>query len=749
MWRHQQTWGRFAVAGRCLLLAGLVAICGCPATPPPVEEAPLNPVVVNEPPAQDSPAREEPQRDEPQREEPPVAESPTKETPEEGHEEHPANRLADETSPYLLLHAHNPVDWYPWGEEAFAKAKKENKPIFLSVGYSSCYWCHVMERESFMDGEIAKYLNENYVCIKVDREERPDVDEIYMTAVHALGQRGGWPLSVFTTPEGKPFFGGTYWPARKGDRGASIGFLGIVRMVNKAWADKQELIEEDAKALSAAVNDRLQGQQLVDELKLTPEIIDEVTSDLQDEFDPKWGGFGYSAVNPRQPKFPEPSNLMFLIERIKRKDIEDWEEAREMLTFSLDKMMQGGIYDHLGGGFHRYSTDRYWRIPHFEKMLYDNGQLATVYAEAYALTGNEEYRLVVIGILEFIQREMMDEGGAFYAALDAETDAEEGKFYRWTKEELDEHLSDADRALFGDVYNLNGEPNFEEEYYVPLLTKSLSEHASERGLKLPELVKKLQPTRERLLLIRNQRERPLTDTKILTSWNGMMIRGFADAARLLKNDHYLDVAMKAESFISDKLQTKDGRLLRTYTAGEAKLNGYLDDYAFLTDARVALHKARQGPNPYLTASRKLTDKQLELFWDKEGGGFFFTSDDHEALIARAKDPVDNVIPSGNSVSVGNLLYLAEHPQPDAPEEPPAYRERAHETIAAAGVYLRVSPGAVPRLAIHVAEYLASEEGATEEGVSKKDDAKRDATGGEAESPPSTNTDDAADRGDNP
>ena len=351
----------------------------------------------------------------------------TQQGSENEHKKHKANRLASQTSPYLLLHAHNPVDWYPWGEAAFAKAKKENKPIFLSVGYSSCYWCHVMERESFMDEEIAKFLNENYVCIKVDREERPDVDEIYMTAVHVLGQRGGWPLSVFTTPEGKPFFGGTYWPARKGDRESRIGFLDIIKMVHGAWDEKQELIEKDAQTLSAAVNERLKGQELVDELKLEPEIITQVTSDLQDEFDPKWGGFGYSAVNPRQPKFPEPSNLMFLIDRIKRKDIEEPEEAREMLTFSLDKMMQGGIYDHLGGGFHRYSTDRYWRIPHFEKMLYDNAQLATVYAEAYALTGNEEYRLVVIGILEFVQREMMADGGAFYAALDAETDANHGR----------------------------------------------------------------------------------------------------------------------------------------------------------------------------------------------------------------------------------------------------------------------------------------------------------------------------------
>ena len=627
-----------------------------------------------------------------------------------GEEKKHTNRLSRETSPYLLLHAHNPVDWYPWDESAFAKAKKENKPIFLSVGYSSCYWCHVMERESFMDEEIAKYLNEHFVCIKVDREERPDVDDIYMTAVTLLNQRGGWPLSAFLTPDGKPFFGGTYWPARDGDRGSRVGFLSVAKMVATAWKEKQELIEKDAETLSAAVRDRLRGQQLVDEFVLERKIVSDAWQSLLDDFDPKWGGFGYNAINPQVPKFPEPSNLMFLIDVVKRlradeSYIDDADEAFQTLTFSLDKMAQGGIYDHLGGGFHRYSTDRYWHIPHFEKMLYDNGQLATVYAEAYALTGNEEYRQVVVGILEFVEREMTDQHGGFYAALDAETDAEEGKFYRWKKEELDEHLSEEEMALFGEIYNLSGEPNFEEEYYVPLLTKSLSEHAKERDMSLDELRAKLKPTRERLLSVRNQRKRPLTDTKILTSWNGLMIRGFADAGRVLKDEKLIARAERAASFVQENLRDDNGRLLRTHTAGEAKLNAYLDDYAFLADGLVALHRAT-GDDKWLDDARRLSDKQLDLFWDEDAGGFYFTSDDHEALIARAKDPVDTVIPSGNSVSAGNLLYLASKSGEDSRDSPPDYLRKANQTMHASAVYLRISPGSIPRMVTHVANYLA-------------------------------------------
>lgn len=674
----------FVLAKFVLLAALLGALPGCEAPP-----APSSASLAAEPDTQQSEkAESNEQRD---ADEPSAAKE-----PDGGHKH--TNRLADETSPYLLLHAHNPVDWYPWGEEALAKAKKENKPIFLSIGYSSCYWCHVMERESFMDDEIARFLNEHFVCIKIDREERPDIDQIYMTALQVMGRRGGWPLSVFLTPAGKPFFGGTYWPARDGDRGAPTGFLTVAQKVHEFWDENTDRAKQLGEAVAEAVGQQLGGRKPVEVIELDRKMIEGVMDDLQDQFDPTWGGFGYSPSNPRQPKFPEPSNLMFLLQRAKNKDIERAEEAEEMLTLTLDKMAQGGIYDHLGGGFHRYSTDRYWHIPHFEKMLYDNGQLATVYAEAYKLTGDEAYRRVVEGILNYVQREMTDEGGGFYSALDAETDAEEGKFYRWEKDELDQLLTGEDGKLFREVYSLDGEPNFEEHYHVPMLSQPLAKTAEEKGMTPAELKAKLAPVRETLFAIRSKRDRPLRDTKILTGWNGLMIRGFADAGRLLEDRPHIDAAARAADFVVDNLATDDGRLLRTHTAGEAKLNAYLDDYAFLVDGLIALHRAT-GEAKWLTLADRFTARQIELFWDEANGGFFYTSNDHEQLIARAKDPIDTVLPSGNSVSAGNLLYLA-----DALDKP-NYLKNAERTMRSSAVYLRASPGAVPRMAVHVSQFL--------------------------------------------
>jgi uncharacterized protein YyaL (SSP411 family) len=615
------------------------------------------------------------------------------------------NRLAKETSPYLLLHAHNPVDWYPWGPEALKKAKEENKPIFLSIGYSSCHWCHVMERESFMDDEIAKFLNENFVCIKIDREERPDVDHIYMSSLsiyHQLvGSRagGGWPLSMFLTPEGKPFVGGTYWPARDGDREGVPGFLTVATRVREFWRDNQKQAEGNAEIIADATRKTLTARKAIVPVKLESALIDAVQAALAEEYDARYGGFGFDPAQPRMPKFPEPSNLLFLIDRARREpEGEQGKAAREMLVNTLHKMQQGGIYDHIGGGFHRYSTDRYWEIPHFEKMLYDNGQLASVYAEAYALTGDQSFRQTAEGILQFVAREMTNEGGAFYSALDAETDAEEGKFYRWSKEELASSLGEGSE-LFLQTYNLDGAPNFEEHFYVPKLSKPLAETAAQRELKEDVLFGMLWLKKQELLSARNERKRPLTDTKTLTAWNGLMIRGYADAGRIFKDPKHVDAAAKAADFVLAKLRTKDGRLLRTYTAGEAKLNAYLDDYALLVDGLIALHRAT-GDQKWLAAADELTAKQIELFGDAKEGGFFFTSHDHEELFARAKNPIDNVIPSGNSVSVGNLLYLAE--KLDKPE----YRAQAEAAIQSSGAYLESSPIAVPRLAIHVAELLA-------------------------------------------
>ncbi len=388
-----------------------------------------------------------------------------------------SNRLAKESSPYLLQHAHNPVDWYPWGDEAFAKAQRENKMIFLSVGYAACHWCHVMERESFVDPEIAGIMNERFVCVKVDREERPDVDQIYMTAVQMISGNGGWPMSVFLLPDARPFWGGTYFPARDGDRGNSAGFLSVMNQIDSAWKTQPAAVEKQAAALTAAIKAN-QDPSAQDPSKQKPaasdlqiSLVKGVADSLAQQFDPVHGGFSGSVANPNQPKFPEPSNLLFLLDRSRRDSVDqaEREAAKRMLIKTLDGMISGAMLDHLGGGFHRYSVDPRWQIPHFEKMLYDNGQLASVYAEAYLDTQRDEYRYVVEGLCDFVIRELKAPGGAFYSALDADSEGEEGKFYRWTKEELAALAgSVAGFPEAAEVYRLAASPNFEGEYYAPI-----------------------------------------------------------------------------------------------------------------------------------------------------------------------------------------------------------------------------------------------------------------------------------------
>ncbi|MFK7768657.1 MAG: thioredoxin domain-containing protein [Mariniblastus sp.] len=624
------------------------------------------------------------------------------------------NALVNETSPYLLMHAHNPVNWYGWNEATLAQAKKEDKAIFLSIGYSSCHWCHVMERESFLDEEIAKFLNENFICIKVDREERPDVDEIYMHALMEIKPgRGGWPLSMFMTPDAKPFYGGTYWPARDGDRGASNGFLTIVKKVDEHYRNNRLLVNKDAEMVAARTKKALSARS-AKKLPIQKSWLNETIDRLSSSFDAAYGGFGFSATNPNQPKFPEPSNLFFFIDQIKNNpDDAKKTIAKNMLVKTCEGMMMGGIYDHLGGGFHRYSVDRFWHIPHFEKMLYDNGQLATVYAEAYELTGREEFKRVVEGILKFVDRELIAESGGIYSSLDADSEGEEGKFYRWELKEIKEALSNDEYTLFAEIYGLNNPPNFEGEYYAPLLNRMMSDHAKEKSTSLSELESKLEPIRKKLFDIRAKRVRPLLDTKILTAWNGLMIRGYADAGRILKNDSYVETAAKAADFALKNLTNAEGRLYRTHTDGEARLNAYVIDYACLVDALIAIHKAT-GDAKWLNEADKLQTIQDDLFWDEEGGGYFYTSKNHEVLLARSKRTVDGAMPSGNSISASNLIYLSQALVKNAADginqealtkKADAYRNQSNRTLLASAEILMRAPHAAPRMLISTKEFI--------------------------------------------
>lgn len=604
------------------------------------------------------------------------------------------NSLAKESSPYLLLHAHNPVDWHPWNEQTLEKAKTEGKPIFLSVGYSSCHWCHVMERESFLDDQIAAFLNEKFICIKVDREERPDVDEIYMESLNVFnhmmrtGRGGGWPLSMFLTPEGRPFFGGTYFPARDGDRPGTPGFLELIKKLDTAWETNRLSIEQTAKVLTDVTQAQLSGGDQDPPVAIESRWVTDALKALEESYDDQFGGFGFSENHPNRPKFPEASNLMFLIHLAKNGD----ELAQAMLDNTCQRMLMGGIYDHLGGGFHRYSVDRYWAIPHFEKMLYDNGQLATVYAEVYRLTGRPEYKWAVEGILRCVRRDLTSPEGGFYSSLDAESEGQEGKYYRWERKEFQQALSDQQYQLFAAVYGIDQAPNFENQYYVPQLRKSFQSTAEALGMTVSALLDALTPINEKLRAVRSQRLAPATDVKILTEWNGMMIRGFADAGRILKQQPLTDTAITAADFLLKSLRQDDGRLFRTSTRSEAKLNGYLTDYANLIDGLIALNKATGQPR-WLDEAVALQQKQDQWFQDAQKGGYFYTTSDHQTLLFRTKRTIDGAVPSGNSVSAQNLIYLAEV------AEMPAFLEQARQVTLAAGNLIDQVPLAAPRLSI--------------------------------------------------
>ena len=535
------------------------------------------------------------------------------------------NHLITETSPYLLQHAYNPVEWYPWGDEAFDRAKAEDKPVLVSIGYSACHWCHVMEHESFEDENVARVMNDNFVNIKVDMEERPDVDQIYMNFVQVTTGRGGWPMNVFLTPDKRPFFGGTYFPPAP--RYGMPSWTQVLLSLAEAYRERRDELEQSATEIVG----ELRRMSIVEPGALSEDILDGALASFSRAFDSINGGFGGA------PKFPQAMSLEFLLRYHKRTANP---RALEMVTKTLDKMALGGIYDQLGGGFHRYAVDAIWLVPHFEKMLYDNAQLARVYLHAFQVTGNEFYKRICIETLEYVRREMLDASGGFYSTQDADSEGEEGKFFVWTPAEIDNVLRE-DSAEFSGRYGVSESGNFEGRNILNRKDHGIPDDAE---------------ARRKLFDAREQRIKPNRDEKVLTAWNGLMMAAFADAGRVLGRDDYLDIARRNAEFIFRELYTAE-RLRRTWKNGSAKLNGYVDDYANVADGLIVLYEAT-GEIDWLKRAKELADTMITEFWDEDAGGFFFTSNDHEELVVRNKDLYDNATPSGNSVGADVLLRLA-------------------------------------------------------------------------------------------
>jgi uncharacterized protein YyaL (SSP411 family) len=552
------------------------------------------------------------------------------------------NRLINETSPYLLQHAHNPVDWYPWGEEAFERARQEDRPILLSIGYSACHWCHVMEDESFENEQIAQLMNDNFINIKVDREERPDLDTIYMNAVQMITGSGGWPMTMFLTPDGRPFYGGTYFPPA--DRYGMPGFPRILMAIAEGYRTRRGEIEEGAASLLGEL--RKINEMKPQEGELNVEILDHAANHLVRTLDPLHGGFG------NKPKFPPSMALTLLLRQYHRtKD----QSALNAVELTLEKMAKGGVYDQLGGGFHRYSVDEKWLVPHFEKMLYDNALLSRIYLDTYLVTGKEFYRRIVTETLDYVRREMTDPGGGFYSTQDADSEGEEGKFFVWTLEEIRVLLGEEDARLFSRYFDVTEMGNF-EGHSILHIDEGLETIAKLMGIAPERLAEIIERGKRVLFEERERRIKPHRDEKMLAAWNGLMLRSFAEAARVLDRKDYLEVAIRNAHFLLTHLH-KDGRLLRTHQNGESKLNAYLEDYSFVSDGFLALYEATFDPR-WFEEARKLIEMMIAQFWDAESGGFFFTSADHEQLITRTKDFYDNAMPAGNSVATHVLLRLS-------------------------------------------------------------------------------------------
>jgi uncharacterized protein len=554
-----------------------------------------------------------------------------------------ANRLVNETSPYLLQHKDNPVDWYPWGEEALKRAREEDKPVLLSVGYSACHWCHVMERESFEDDETARMMNENFVNIKVDREERPDIDSIYMAAVQALTRHGGWPMTVFLTPDGAPFYGGTYFPPIP-SRGMP-SFQQLLLSVVDAYENRREEVLQNAQA----VRDYLQASTaaVIPEAETSgTELLDRAAGVLLSQLDRRFGGFGGA------PKFPQAMNLEVLLRHHHRTGERS---ALDGVELTCRQMANGGIYDQLGGGFSRYSVDGYWLVPHFEKMLYDNALLSRLYLETYQATGDAFYRRIAEETLDYVLRDMTSEAGGFYSAEDADSEGEEGKFYVWTPEELEAALDPDEARLAARYWDVTERGNFEGKNILHV-ARPPEAVADEFGVSPEELWARIAGIRAKLFAVREERVRPGRDEKILAAWNGLMLRSFALAARVTGREDYREAAIENATFIVEKL-IEDGRIHRSYKDGRARFNGYLEDYAMVADGLVALYEATFETR-WLVEADALLDAVSELFWDEEKRAFYDTPADHEELVTRPRDVYDNAAPSGTSVATEVLLKLA-------------------------------------------------------------------------------------------
>ncbi|MFP4474714.1 MAG: thioredoxin domain-containing protein [Desulfatibacillaceae bacterium] len=553
------------------------------------------------------------------------------------------NRLATEKSPYLLQHAENPVDWFPWGEQAFAEARRLDRPVFLSVGYATCHWCHVMAHESFEDEEVAAMLNENFVAVKVDREERPDIDNVYMTVCQALTGRGGWPLSVFLTPDARPFFAGTYFPKRS--RMGMPGFMDLLDQISGMWRDDRQRISRASRDITEALKPRPAGMP---RQQVGMEELAKGYAQLASAYDETHGGFGTA------PKFPTPHNLTFLL-RWHRATGET--RALDMVIHTLNAMRNGGIFDHLGLGISRYSVDEKWLVPHFEKMLYDQALVANAAVEAFQATGDPRMGRIAEDIFTYVLRDMTSPEGGFYSAEDADSEGEEGRFYVWTPDQVREVLGENLGNLFCDYYGVTEKGNFEHGASIPHVTRTVEQFAEKRDAD-PETVRAdLRKARERLFHAREKRIHPLKDDKVLCGWNGLMIAALAKGSMALGNTEYLEAAQKAEEFVAERLRDENGRLLRRWREGEAAHPGFLEDYAYLAWGLLELHQASFLP-AYLETALKLVRDAIDLFWDTEGGGFYFTGKGNEELITKSKDLYDGALPSGNSVSFANLVRLS-------------------------------------------------------------------------------------------